>query len=390
MEPGAPSIALPLDDRPAARGGGWTALTTVDWTPRTYEVTAALFGAVVLFLLRSTPLPPSQALILDLALKGAFAIACVYAVAIAIVGARVAADVRQHGRAGLWTPERALPLLLPYASLDFLVLTVRRTAAVFATVYFFLHLKHVILWINFANYDRFFWDLDRWVHLGVQPNVWMLERLGPYPDVAIALDWLYIKYFDYKVLVSVLFLLELGGRRLSEQFILGYALLWALGGLAYLVMPADGPCYAVLLGASDVPLDGRRWGFPFPVTPDVPATYAQAFTDAKIWTAKNLQHLLWATRWRFVYQERLPDMFYGVAAMPSLHVAAVVLFACFLARLNPWAGLLAVFYAVVIAIGSVFLQWHYAVDGYAGLVLALGTAWLACRLPVALPLRRRR
>jgi membrane-associated phospholipid phosphatase len=75
--------------------------------------------------------------------------------------------------------------------------------------------------------------------------------------------------------------------------------------------------------------------------------------------------------------------------MPSLHVAAVVLFARFLARLSLLAGIVGTIYAIAIAVGSVFLQWHYGVDGYAGTLLALVTTGAAMRLPVTIPFRRR-
>ena len=215
-----------------------------------------------------------------------------------------------------------------------------------------------------------------------------MEHLGRHHDLALLIDWLYVEYFDYKIIVSLLFLAELGGRKLSAQFVLAYTLLWTLGGVAYLVMPADGPCFAMLLGASDVPAAAHKWGFQYPIATDVPASYAETFRHAKIWLAKNYQHALWATRWRFVYQGKLPDMFYGVAAMPSLHVAAVTMLAYYLARLSPWAGLIGIAYAAIIAVGSVFLQWHYAVDGYLGIVLAALTVVLANRLPLRVPLRR--
>ena len=144
----------------------------------------------------------------------------------------------------------------------------------------------------------------------------------------------------------------------------------------------------MLLGASEVPAAAHQWGFQYPIATDVPASYAETFRHAKIWLAKNYQHALWATRWRFVYQGKLPDMFYGVAAMPSLHTAAVTMLAYYLTRLSPWAGLVGIAYAVLIGIGSVFLQWHYAVDGYVGVLLAVVTVLLANRLPVQIPLRR--
>jgi hypothetical protein len=382
------SIAVAFRPGMPSRREQMTALRGLDWTPRSYELIAVAFGIVVTLALRSTPLPLSDDLALYLLQKGALCVGGVYAVALVIVAGRLAIDVRRHGAQGIDAPERLGPLLEPYASLDFLVLTVRRALAIFTAIYFFLHLKHVILWLNFANWDRTLWDFDRWLHGGVQPSVWLMEHLGRHHDVALLIDWLYVEYFDYKIIVSLLLLAEIGGRKLSAQFVLAYTLLWTLGGLAYLIMPADGPCFAMLLGASDLPTAAHQWGFQYPIATDVPASYAETFRHAKIWLAKNYQHALWATRWRFVYQGKLPDMFYGVAAMPSLHVGAVSMLAYYLWRLSPWAGLVGIAYAAIIAVGSVFLQWHYAIDGYAGMLLAAITVVLANRLPVKVPLRR--
>ena len=61
--------------------------------------------------------------------------------------------------------------------------------------------------------------------------------------------------------------------------------------------------------------------------------------------------------------------------MPSLHVGFSVLMA--LVGWQVWrpVGWLLGVYAVSIQIGSVALAWHYAVDGYAGALVAY-MAWL--------------
>ena len=63
----------------------------------------------------------------------------------------------------------------------------------------------------------------------------------------------------------------------------------------------------------------------------------------------------------------------GIAAMPSLHVAVPALYA--LASRGWWRALWWGF-TVLTIIGSVALGWHYAVDGYMGILLA----WLTWRL----------
>jgi hypothetical protein len=49
-----------------------------------------------------------------------------------------------------------------------------------------------------------------------------------------------------------------------------------------------------------------------------------------------------------------------------------------LARLNRYAGAMACLYLATILLGSVFLGWHYAVDGYASIAIT-GLIWYAVR-----------
>jgi hypothetical protein len=61
----------------------------------------------------------------------------------------------------------------------------------------------------------------------------------------------------------------------------------------------------------------------------------------------------------------------GISAMPSIHVAAAVLNALFLASFNRWLGLVGWVYASAIMFGSVYFGWHYALDGYVSIVAVL-------------------
>lgn len=67
----------------------------------------------------------------------------------------------------------------------------------------------------------------------------------------------------------------------------------------------------------------------------------------------------------------------GISAMPSMHVAIawlVVLYAFCIRRL---AGILAFIFFALIQIGSVYLSWHYAIDGYVSVILVSVIWWLA-------------
>jgi hypothetical protein len=64
----------------------------------------------------------------------------------------------------------------------------------------------------------------------------------------------------------------------------------------------------------------------------------------------------------------------GISAMPSLHVAAALWMALVWRSYQRRAGILAFAYFTMIAVGSVLLGWHYAVDAIAA-VLITGTVW---------------
>jgi hypothetical protein len=69
----------------------------------------------------------------------------------------------------------------------------------------------------------------------------------------------------------------------------------------------------------------------------------------------------------------------GISAMPSMHLAIVTLNALMLGSLNRWAGLAGWAYVALILIGSVYLAWHYAIDGYFSIAVVPLIWWLAGR-----------
>jgi membrane-associated phospholipid phosphatase len=66
----------------------------------------------------------------------------------------------------------------------------------------------------------------------------------------------------------------------------------------------------------------------------------------------------------------------GISAMPSLHVGLAVLFALVAGQCSRWLAALLWAYAILIQVGSVVLGWHYAIDGYAGALIA-AASWAA-------------
>lgn len=144
------------------------------------------------------------------------------------------------------------------------------------------------------------------------------------------------------------------------QFLLAFVLTWMLGGnLLATVFSSAGPVYfgRLGLGADYAPLL------------DLLASHAATAPVSVL----PVQDWLWA-----LYVQ--PDGLKGISAFPSIHVATSVLMALYGFRLAPAAGRALAGFAVVIALGSVLLAWHYAVDGYAGAAIALACWWGAGRL----------
>ena len=76
----------------------------------------------------------------------------------------------------------------------------------------------------------------------------------------------------------------------------------------------------------------------------------------------------------------------GISAFPSMHVATATLFALAARRLHPRLFPLGLAYWAVIMLGSVLLAWHYAVDGYVGILLGWGAVVVSDGLePVEMP-----
>ncbi len=196
-------------------------------------------------------------------------------------------------------------------------------------------------------YDASFWSIDRVLHLGVQPNVFFANLLGG-TSLAGFLDSWYGLWLT-TVVWLVAFLTCARRERLRRSFILSCALLWMLGAWMYMALPAVGPCYAY---------------------PD-----SVEASRADLPRATNMQQGLWSNYQRIVRGRdqgnlRQFNPLLGVAAMPSLHVGAHVLLMLWIRRtMRPlWA--LAVVGVALTFFGSVATGWHYAIDGYAGALLA--------------------
>ncbi|MBO6917011.1 MAG: phosphatase PAP2 family protein [Rhizobiaceae bacterium] len=84
-------------------------------------------------------------------------------------------------------------------------------------------------------------------------------------------------------------------------------------------------------------------------------------------TAVVYQSYLWDS-----YSSTVTSFGTGISAFPSIHVSIVVLNMFFAFEINKKLGIVALLYALFILYSSVYLAWHYAIDGiFGGMVVAV-------------------
>ena len=216
----------------------------------------------------------------------------------------------------------------------------------------FASYKQTIPLIHNFDCDVALMKLDQMLHFGYHP--WqLLAPILAHPRLIKAIDVLYMLWF----LVLFLFCLWMAWtqrRRLRICFFVSTILVWGLlgSGLGTLLSSA-GPCYySKIVPASDnpfVPLMQRL---------------SEISHSTFLWSAHN-QIGLWEAKESAVW---LP--FGGISAMPSIHLAMATIFALLALRVHKWLGVVFIGYLCIMQIGSVILGWHYAIDGYVGIILA--------------------
>jgi hypothetical protein len=227
---------------------------------------------------------------------------------------------------------------------------------------------------NLANVElAFTWDtslhdLDRWIHLGRLPWQWLDLRYWP---ATRFIEYVYACWG--LVLVGVPFVVALSpiGPRRTRFFATYIFILILLGNVCAALFMSAGPFYFGVSGAT-------------------PNDYAPllAYLDhgepERLFSASLFQVYLWAA-----YLKQQVQFGTGISAFPSVHVAMAMLWVIYFRHAALILRVLTVGHLVVILFGSVHLAWHYAVDGYAGIIGALAIWWVTRQVQRVLERRRR-
>ena len=207
--------------------------------------------------------------------------------------------------------------------------------------------------------DPFFADLDALIHLGADPWVFTHAAtnalgLGSFVDQSAyvyGLIWAIPAFY----LPAIMVLLGDPEERFTH-YILLYAFSWIiLGNAMALAGYSAGPVYYDRIFGTERFTD-----------------LTMALEAARLegsWFG-NVQAFLWEA-----YTEMEQEAGSGISAFPSLHVAMMTVFALYLAefgRIAKWVGIALL--AAVLFI-SVWIGYHYAIDGYASVAAVLVAHW---------------
>ncbi len=228
----------------------------------------------------------------------------------------------------------------------------------------FSSMKMMIPAIHPYVWDRTFAALDHAVHLGHDP--WrILQPLMGFPLVTFIINVAYNFWLPAVFITLYWQLFSLKDPLVRMQFFYAFILTWAVNGtFLAIVFSSAGPCYYHDVTGSDYYVPLMKY-------------LHQANDQYKIW-ALNTQRALWDS-----YKTSTDMIGGGISAMPSVHVSTALLFLLLaLKTKSRYWPLYTLFFACIL-FGSVHLAWHYAVDGYAAILLTV-PIWLTSGLLVRL------
>ena len=237
----------------------------------------------------------------------------------------------------------------------------RRIAnGIHGSLFTFMMMSGFTMWKNqVAVLGHFAWDqklasFDLLLHGGFLPQDGLALIFG-FPLAAKFIDMAYLMWFP--MLFGSTFVMSFQPRQtfLRLRFMIALALAWVLGGIITAnIFSSAGPVYYGRLNPS----------------PDLYAGHMELIRSLSASVqleALVLQDSLWAAY-------AATPSFSSISAFPSMHVAIAMLVFLACRHLGGWLKYFSAAYLILIFLGSVFLGWHYAIDGYAGAGIAL-IAW---------------
>jgi hypothetical protein len=194
-------------------------------------------------------------------------------------------------------------------------------------------------------------EIDRVLHFGVDP----LHLLYAVAKNEVVLKLVETVYNDlwFLVVFTVLFLVAISpaARAVRLRYVACYLLTWALVGTVFAALfRSAGPVFYELATG-----DGQRFA-------DV-VNFIAVTADRGTSTLDRVHYL------EAVREGGSSSLAGGISAFPSVHVGVTALNAFFAFEVSKRLGYIATGFLAFVLLASVYLGWHYAIDGYAAIAI---------------------
>lgn len=217
----------------------------------------------------------------------------------------------------------------------------------------FVMVKNVLPRIVPFYADPFLADLDASLHGGQDP--WrLLEPLFSHQPGPMLIELTYgFIWATLLIYVPAMVAVHPALRAIRRRFFVTFFACWILvGNVLALLGMSGGPVYY-----------GRLVGDP------------ARFADLLRFTAEHQLFTGWVQQYLWDnYSTGSVELATGISAFPSLHVGIATLYFVAARRFGRIAWALSALFLLLIQIGSVLLGWHYAIDGYASM-LVVAVIW---------------
>jgi hypothetical protein len=230
------------------------------------------------------------------------------------------------------------------------------SGALMVHTYFWIKLMMPIL--HQRMFDAELWEIDRAIFFGMSPTVFFLNLFSD-PLPLRFIDWSYARIFFVSMTVAFAFFLSAPSRRLRAAFSTGNGLMWLGGAWLYVSVPSLGPAFRF---------------------PEVWLEHSQSLKLTQWMQALLVRNLQRVMALGTPNAGEGPQLMFGIAAFPSLHVAFQTFAFLWMRRLWIYGQIVFGVFALIIVIGSVVTGWHYLIDGVAGALLATVSYLAAVRI----------
>jgi len=209
------------------------------------------------------------------------------------------------------------------------------------------------VWQGGFRFDKVQADIDAYLHFGTDPWRWLFA-MAENDLVRFAVEWNY-NILWFAICFSALFFVVTSPKAVSfrSRSLISFMLVWIIVGniLAGLFLSAGPAFYGAVTG------DKARFA-------EQLAFLSGSISSSN--SAASYQDYLW-----MLHSAGKTGFGSGISAFPSVHVALITLNALFVWEHSRRLGIAAFAYVGLVIASSVYLAWHYAVDGYVAVAVTL-------------------